>query len=301
MNQIKITAFYRFTAVADPATFKEVLLAACASRGIKGTIILAEEGINGTIAGATDQVDEFWEWLRTQKGMSEVTYKESFAQELPFLRMKVKIKKEIVTSGLDGLNPNERVGEYVKPKDWNKLIADPEVLVIDTRNEFEYAIGTFAGSVSPNTFAFREFPNYVEKLDPQQHKKVAMFCTGGIRCEKATSYMLQKGFENVYHLEGGILQYLEDVPQEESMWKGECFVFDERITVDHNLKQGKYTQCFACKHPLTEEETQSEKYSPGISCPHCYGTLSEEKLARVQERQKQVELAKKRNERHIGS
>jgi len=216
--------------------------------------------------------------------------------------MKVKLKKEIVTLGVQGVSPTKQVGTYVKPEDWNALISDPDIILIDTRNDYEVDIGTFKGAVDPKTTTFREFPEYVsQNLDKTKHKKVAMFCTGGIRCEKASSYMMDQGFEEVYHLQGGILKYLEIVPEAESLWQGECFVFDQRVAVKHNLAVGDYDQCYACRHPLSPQEMQSEQYAPGISCPYCYDKLSAEKRASLSERQKQVALAKQRGESHIGN
>ncbi|MBT5654128.1 MAG: rhodanese-related sulfurtransferase, partial [Alphaproteobacteria bacterium] len=221
---------------------------------------------------------------------------------MPFYRLKIRLKKEIVTLGRPEANPNKVVGTYVAPEDWNALIQDPEVLVLDTRNEYEMDIGTFKGAKNPHTVNFREFPDYVEKnLDPKKHKRVATFCTGGIRCEKATSYMLQQGFEEVYHLKGGILKYIEDIPEEESLWEGDCFVFDGRVSVTHKLKEGDYAQCFGCRHPVSEEEMKSPDYKPGVSCPHCIHERSAAQRARAQERQNQILLAKRRKVPHLGA
>ena len=221
---------------------------------------------------------------------------------MPFYRTKVKLKKEIVTMGVEGIDPREVVGTYVKPTDWNALISDPEVVLVDTRNDYEVQIGTFEGALNPNTETFREFPEYVaNNLDPEKNKKVAMFCTGGIRCEKSTAYLKEQGFEEVYHLEGGILKYLEEVPEQETMWQGECFVFDNRVAVNHSLEKGQYDQCHACRMPITEQEMQSEQYEKGISCPHCFDKVTDEQRARFAERQRQVELAKERGEDHIGA
>jgi UPF0176 protein len=220
---------------------------------------------------------------------------------MPFYRMKVRLKKEIVTLGVPGISPSKKVGRYVAPEDWNALIADPDVLLIDTRNTYEYDIGSFKGAVDPHTTTFREFPEYVKNnLDPAKHKKVAMFCTGGIRCEKASAFMLEQGFEDVYHLQGGILKYLEKVPASESLWQGECFVFDQRVAVGHGLALGEYDQCHACRHPVSPEEKARDQYMEGISCPYCYDKLSEEKRASAAERQRQVELAAQRGLAHIG-
>jgi UPF0176 protein len=216
--------------------------------------------------------------------------------------MKVKLKKEIVTLGVPGVSPTKVVGKYVKPQDWNAIISDPAVVLIDTRNDYEYAIGTFKNAINPKTNTFREFPEYVKThFDPKKHKKVAMFCTGGIRCEKASSYMLSKGFDEVYHLEGGILKYLEEVKTDESLWQGECFVFDQRVAIKHGLEVGEYDQCYACRYPLSKNDMKSDKYTPGISCPHCYNLHTPEKLKALTERQKQVILAKERGASHIGT
>ena len=268
---------------------------------VKGTLLLAAEGINGTIAGPQTGVDAVLAFLDSQPGLADIVHKESYTQENPFHRTKVKLKKEIVTMGVEGLDPLQVVGTYVKPKDWNALISDPEVLLVDTRNDYEVEIGTFENAVNPNTETFREFPEYVEKnLDKNKHKKVAMFCTGGIRCEKSTAYMKEQGFEEVYHLEGGILKYLEEVPSTETMWQGECFVFDGRVAVNHELEQGQYDQCFACRYPITEEEKQSEHYIQGVSCHRCYDKVTDAQRSRYAERQRQIALAAERGEEHIG-
>ena len=236
---IVVAALYRFTRLDDYQSLREPLLAAMLERDVRGTLLLAHEGINGTISGARDDVDAIVGWLRADPRFQDMEYKESFAAEHPFLRTKVKLKKEIVTMGVEDLDPNANRGTYLEAEEWNRVIADPETLVIDTRNDYEYEVGTFQGAVNPNTKAFREFPEYVKQhLDPARHKKVAMFCTGGIRCEKSTAYLREQGFEEVYHLKGGILKYLEETPPEASLWQGECFVFDERVTVDQSLRPG---------------------------------------------------------------
>ena len=241
MSQIVVAALYKFVTLEDYIAMREPLLDCCVTAGVKGTLLLAEEGINGTIAGTREGIDAVLAYLRNDARLADLEHKESFDDHMPFHRMKVKLKKEIVTMGVDGIDPNQTVGTYVKPEDWNALIDDPEVLLIDTRNDYEYGIGSFRGAVDPHTTTFREFPGWVrENLDPAKQKKVAMFCTGGIRCEKASAFMLKEGFEEVYHLQGGILKYLEEVPKEESMWEGECFVFDERVAVNHDLEKGKY-------------------------------------------------------------
>ena len=298
-------ALYKFVNLPEYAALQANIHAACEQYHIKGTILLAAEGINGTIAGLPDDVHAVLNYIRTDAvfagKFANLIHKESFADEHPFYRMKVKLKKEIVTMGVPSVNPNNTVGTYVKPEDWNALISDPDVILLDTRNDYEVHIGTFKGAVNPETTTFREFPEYVaQNLDKAKHKKVAMFCTGGIRCEKASSYMLQQGFDEVYHLQGGILKYLETVPEEKSLWEGECFVFDQRVAVKHGLAVGEFDQCYACRMPLSTAELTSIKYTPGISCDYCYDTTSEEKKKSLTERQKQVILAKKRGEAHIG-
>jgi len=301
MSQYVVAAFYKFTKLPDYRQQQPLLQSYCIEQGVKGTILLAEEGINGTIAGTRAAIDAVLALLRSDPRLSDLEHKESCTDTLPFYRMKVKLKKEIVTLGVAGIDPNEQVGTYVAPEAWNHLISDPEVTLVDTRNRYEFEIGTFNGAQNPDTDAFVEFPEYVEKnLDKNRHRKVAMFCTGGIRCEKASAYMLAQGFEEVYHLEGGILKYLETVPAEESQWQGECFVFDQRVAVDHDLEAGSYKSCYGCRHALAETDLASSKYEKGICCPYCFDDLTEEKRASLAERQRQVELAHKRNTRHIG-
>ena len=298
-------AFYHFAEIQNYQAFQDPLLNFCNVQNIKGTILLAEEGINGTVSGQKDAVLALIQYIKYDKIFNDkfntLSYKESWASTNPFYRMKVRLKKEIVALGVKGISPIKKVGQYIKPEDWNQLLQDPEIVLIDTRNDYEFDIGTFKNAVNPKTKTFREFPKFVEnKLDPKQHKKIAMFCTGGIRCEKATSLMLKKGFQEVYHLQGGILKYLETVPEKESLWQGECFVFDQRVAVKHNLVEGDYDQCYACRHPLSPAELKSNQYQAGIACPYCYNSLSEEKKAGVKERQKQIELARLRGEDHIG-
>jgi UPF0176 protein len=302
MSDFIVAALYKFVTLQDFHALREPLLDACQAAGTRGTLLLAREGINGTIAGTREGVDRVLAYLRADPRLADLEHKESLDDHMPFYRMKVKLKKEIVTMGISGIDPNRAVGTYVKPSDWNALLSDPEVLLIDTRNEYEYAIGTFRGAIDPHTTTFREFPAFVRgQLDPRRHKKVAMFCTGGIRCEKASAFMLQEGFEEVYHLQGGILKYLEEVAEEESLWQGECFVFDNRVAVNHHLEKGHYDQCYGCRHPITEEDKLSPKYQKGVCCPRCYDSLSPEQAARFGERQKQVELAAARGEAHVGA
>jgi UPF0176 protein len=299
MSRIVVVALYKFVTLEDYQSLRQPLLDVLTANGVKGTLLLALEGINGTIAGPREGADKVLEWLRGDPRLADLDWKESLCDEMPFYRTKVKLKKEIVTIGVQGVSPNEKVGTYVEPQDWNALISDPEVLLIDTRNDYEVSIGTFEGAIDPKTKTFREFPDYVkEHFDPARHKKVAMFCTGGIRCEKASSYMLQQGFDQVFHLKGGILKYFEEVPAEQSMWNGECFVFDNRVTVRHDLAPGSFDQCHACRHPISAEEKQSPLYEEGVSCPHCYDSLPEKTRKRAEERQKQIHLAKLRNQPH---
>ncbi|WP_338545023.1 rhodanese-related sulfurtransferase [Pseudomonas benzopyrenica] len=298
-DKIVVAALYKFVTLDDYVQLREPLLQTLLTHDVKGTLLLAEEGINGTVSGSREGIDAVLAWLRADPRLVDIDHKESYCAEQPFYRTKVKLKKEIVTLGVPGVDPNRRVGTYVEPRDWNALVDDPEVLVIDTRNDYEVGIGSFKGAIDPQTKSFRDFPAYIrEHFDPQQHKKVAMFCTGGIRCEKASSFMLQEGFPEVFHLKGGILKYLEEVPAAESRWEGECFVFDNRVTVTHDLAEGVYDQCHACRTPVSPEDMQSAHYSPGISCPHCWDSLSEKTRAGARERQKQIELARLRNEPH---
>ena len=301
MSRIIVAALYKFADLPDYQVLQPGLLALCQTQGLKGTLLLAEEGINGTVAGSRAGIDALIAYLNADPRLAGIEHKESLADAMPFYRMKVRLKKEIVTLGVQDVNPNRKVGTYVAPEDWNALIADPDVLLIDTRNDYEYDIGTFKGAVDPHTATFREFPQYVrDNLDPVKHKKVAMFCTGGIRCEKASSFMLEQGFEEVYHLQGGILKYLEKVPAEDSLWEGECFVFDQRVAVGHGLKPGKHELCHACRHPVSPEDKMHNEYIEGVSCPHCYDSFTEEQRASARERQKQMELAMKRGTAHIG-
>ena len=302
MPEIVIRALYRFVVLEDFEAIQPSMLERAKSLGIKGTLLLAREGINGTIAGERPAMDAFIAYLRQDGRLETVTYKESIAEEQPFYRMKVRLKREIVTMGIDGIDPNKIVGTYVQPQEWNELISSEDTIVVDTRNEYEVSIGTFKNAINPHTESFREFPQWVEdNRDLMKGKKVAMFCTGGIRCEKATAFVKEQGFDEVYHLEGGILKYLEDTPEEKSLWEGECFVFDNRVTVNHQLEPGSYDMCHACRMPLSEEDMRSDRYIPGISCPHCHDKLTPEQRAAATMRQKQVELSKARGESHIGS
>lgn len=301
-ESIIVAALYQFVTLDDYHEMREPLLDICLRSGTRGTLLLAREGINGTIAGTREGIDAVLAYLKADPRLAALEHKESQDDHMPFYRMKVKLKKEIVTMGVEGIDPNDCVGTYVKPQDWNDLVNDPDVVLIDTRNDYECDIGTFKGAVDPLTVTFREFPAYVrEHLDPGKQKKVAMFCTGGIRCEKASAFMLKEGFEEVYHLQGGILKYLEEVPQDESIWEGECFVFDNRVSVDHQLQKGSYDQCFGCRHPITEEDKLSGLYEKGVCCPHCHDALTGDQKLRFRERQKQTELAAQRGEAHVGA
>jgi UPF0176 protein len=291
MSQV-IAAFYKFVSLDDDRDRRQPLLNLCQQYNIKGTILLAAEGINGTISGTRSSIDTILEYLRSDPCFADLEHKESTATKSPFDRLKVRLKQEIVTFGIPTVNPSNLVGTYVKPQDWNELIANPDVLVIDTRNQYEVEIGSFAGSIDPHTDSFTEFPAYVAThLDPQQHKQIAMFCTGGIRCEKATSYLLSQGFENVYHLEGGILKYLEEIPAAESQWEGECFVFDDRVAVTHGLELGTHQLCWGCGNPIAPIDLTSAHYEPGICCPRCYTTITPEQRASRTERWRQLQLA----------
>ena len=297
----KVSAFYKFANLPDYKIRQAQLLAALIADGIKGSVLLAEEGINGTIAGEPLKVESAMQNIAALTGISGIEPKFSFAETMPFRRMKVRLKKEIVTIGNVKANPNEKVGTYVEPEDWNTLISDPDVILIDTRNSYEVGVGTFKGAIEPHTESFGEFPTYVrDHLHNQKHKKVAMFCTGGIRCEKASSFMLNEGFENVYHLKGGILKYLEVVPQIESTWEGACFVFDERVAVEHGLKKSDFSLCHGCMNPVSAEDRLSSKYEKGVCCPACADRLTEKQKASNRQRQRQMDLAKAKGAKHLG-
>ncbi len=302
MSEFLTIAFYKFVELQDYAELKAPLLACCQDNDVQGTILLATEGINGAIAGLPHNIHAVLDFLRSDPRFADLAPKESWSEKRPFYRMKVRLKKEIIKMGVPDIDPTQTVGEYVKPEDWNQLLADPDVVVIDVRNDYEVAIGTFKGAINPNTKSFSELPEWLqEQADLQQKPKVAMFCTGGIRCEKSTALLRHEGFEEVFHLQGGILSYLEKVPEDDSQWQGDCFVFDERVAVGHGLKPGRYQLCRACRTPISPEDMESEHYVPGQSCPHCNGTKTEEQKQRFAERQRQIELAKQRNQAHIGA
>ena len=296
-----ICALYKFTRLDDFEEIQLPLRSFLDSLSVKGTLLLAREGINGTISGTKVSLEKVLDYLQSDPRFLDLEFKFSYSKKIPFKRLKVKLKKEIVTMGLTEIDPTHSAGTYVKPKDWNELINDPDVVLIDTRNNYEYEIGSFKGAINPNTETFREFPSFTKNtLEQYRDKKIAMFCTGGIRCEKSTAYLKEQGFEEVYHLEGGILKYLEEVPEENSLWQGDCFVFDERVTVDHQLQPGDYELCSGCRMPISPSDKQSAKFEQGVSCPHCHDKLSDEQKMRFREREKQVRLAKQRGEQHVG-
>ena len=302
MDRLIVAALYKFAPLADLERMRDDVARACKNNNICGTLLLAHEGINGTIAGSRQGIDALLSFLRSYPPLKDLEHKESYAEGEPFYRMKVRIKKEIVTIGIPEVNPNEIVGTYLNPEEGNKVISEPDTILIDTRNDYEVKVGTFKGAINPQTDTFRAFPDYVQKhFDNQKHKKVAMFCTGGIRCEKASAYMKKLGFEEVYHLKGGILKYLEDMPQEKSLWEGECFVFDQRVTVKHGLELGSYELCPSCRHPLSAADKNDPRFIEGVACPHCHDSLSAERKAAAAERHKQIKLAESRGEKHIGA
>ena len=302
---IRIAALYQFARFDDPKTLRAPLLALCEENGVRGTLLLAREGINGTIAGSDSGVEAVLRHIRTMPGCDAIEVKESRAEGLPFHRTKVRLKKEIVTMGQPDLDPLAGVGTYVAPEDWNALISDPDTIVIDTRNDYEVQIGSFEGAIDPQTTSFREFPEWFRakraELEAEgRSPKIAMFCTGGIRCEKSTAFARAEGVEDVFHLKGGILNYLEHVPEDESLWRGECFVFDERVSVGHGLAPGDHGLCRACRRPLDHDDMAHAHYVEGVSCPRCYPERSDEQRARYAERHRQAELARARGEDHIG-
>lgn len=300
MSQYLVAALYHFVALPDFRELRVTIDRLCREREIKGTVLLAHEGINGTIAGREKEVRFVLAALRGDPRLAKFEHKESWADEPPFLRLKVRLKKEIVSLGVPGVDPNERVGTYVKPAEWNALISQPEILLLDARNAYETKIGSFKGATTPETLSFQEFPEWVKSRgDLTPKTRVAMFCTGGIRCEKASSYMLDKGFEEVYHLEGGILKYLEDVPEEKSLWEGECFVFDRRVSLNHDLQPGSFEMCRACGVPLDDEDKANPLFNTGVACPHCHEQTSGARKARFAERQRQIELAEARGQDHL--
>ena len=306
MSDYLTAAFYKFVELPDFADLKAPLLSQCEANNVKGIILLANEGINSTIAGPADGVHAVLAYLRSDPRLADLQHKEAWSGKPPFYRMKVRLKREIVTMGVPGISPTQMAGTYVKPQDWNALITDPEVVVIDTRNDYEVGIGTFAGAMNPHIKSFSQLPDWVQQtpaLHPASGKKpkVAMFCTGGIRCEKSTALLRSQGFDEVYHLEGGILKYLETVPKAQSLWQGQCFVFDERVSVGHGLVPGQHGLCRACRQPLDDADLVSPLFEAGVSCPKCHATTRETQKNSARERQRQWELAKAQNKIHIGA
>ncbi len=306
MNNICIISFYKFVTILDLEKLKIQIENICSMFETKGTILIAPEGINGTIEGSKNNIKKFLETLKNNKHFSDIIPKYSYSSKDSFNRMKVRLKKEIVTIGNTEVNPNKYIGKYIEPNDWNELISDPNTILIDTRNEYEVAIGTFKGAINPKTKSFRDLPNWIKNNlenedDDYKNKKIAMFCTGGIRCEKSTSYLVQKGFTNVSHLKGGILKYLENIPKKKSLWDGECFVFDQRVSVAEELKPGSYLMCHGCRMPLKPEDTKLKSHIHGVSRRYCHNKKSAESKKRYADRQKQINLALERGEKHMGS
>jgi UPF0176 protein len=299
-----IAALYKFLSIDDPNQLQLKIRKKFKQLNIYGTILVGNEGLNGTISGKENNLNKAIKYIKSINNFNNVDIKYSSSNVNPFVRLKIKLKKEIVTIGDESINPNEFVGDYVEPKDWNNLIQDKDTILIDTRNNYEYSIGTFKNSINPNTIKFREFPEWVKKQnftdEEKQNKKIAMFCTGGIRCEKASSMMIKDGFKKVNHLKGGILNYFEKINEEDSLWEGECFVFDDRVAIKHDLSEGSYDMCHGCRMPITDKDKTSELYIKGVACPSCYNQTSDEQKSRYMSRQKQVDLAKKRNQKHIG-
>jgi len=301
----KVATLYKFSKILDPVKIQNEIRLKFMDLSIYGTLLVGEEGLNGTISASTEEkLSSALSFIRSKKGFDDLDIKYSSSEKNPFIRLKVKLKKEIVTIGDESIDPNNIVGKYIEPKDWNKLIEKKDTIIIDTRNDYEHSIGTFKDSLNPKTTKFRDFPKWINKQrftsKEKKFKNIAMFCTGGIRCEKASSLMKKEGFENVYHLKGGILKYLESIPETESKWEGECFVFDDRVSVKHDLSEGTYDMCHGCRMPITDKDKESEKYIRGVACPNCFDKTTEEQKSRYMSRQKQVDLAKKRNQKHIG-
>ena len=299
-----VAALYKFSSINDPESLHNEIRIRLKSLSISGTILVGEEGINGTISGTNSNIKKAIAFIQSIKGFASLDIKYSESPKNPFIRLKIKLKKEIVTIGDRSINPNKIVGDYVDPKNWNSLIDDKDTILIDTRNDYEYSIGTFKNAINPKTVKFREFPKWVKNQnfteDDKKNKKVAMFCTGGIRCEKASSLMMKDGFENIHHLKGGILNYFQSVKNEDSLWEGECFVFDDRVSVNQDLTVGTYDMCHGCRMPITEDDKKLKEFIKGVACPKCFNTTTEDQKARYMSRQKQVDLAKARNQKHIG-
>ena len=299
-NFFKVAAFYSFVELLNIERLQRLFIEFLEREDIKGTVLLAKEGVNGTVAGRSNSIDKFKDFLKLNDLYLSQNFKTSSCKNDPFPRLKVKLKNEIVSIGSKLADPTKAVGEYVQPEDWNSLISQDDVLVLDTRNTYEFSIGTFKNSIQPETTNFREFPEWLEAIQINKNQKVAMFCTGGIRCEKASSLMKSKGFNNIYHLQGGILNYMEKVDEKDSMWDGECFVFDDRVALNHNLEVGSYDMCHGCRMPIADKDKLSKDYERGVSCPNCFNEKTPEQKKRYADRQKQVDLAKQRNQKHIG-
>ena len=300
----RVAALYKFSKILDPLELHNEIRLRLKNLSINGTILVGKEGINGTISSSKKNLSSAINYIKSIKGFEDLDIKLSSSDKNPFIRLKVKLKKEIVTIGDESIDPTETVGEYVESKDWNNLIDHKDTIIIDTRNNYEFSIGTFKNSLNPQTTKFREFPKWINKQKftskEKKGKNIAMFCTGGIRCEKASSLMKKEGFENVYHLKGGILKYFESVPEDKSRWEGECFVFDDRVSVKHDLSEGSYDMCHGCRMPITNYDKKSKKYIRGVACPSCFDKTSKEQKSRYMSRQKQIDLAKERNQKHIG-
>ena len=301
----KVAALYKFSRILNPLELREQIHIKFKDLSIYGTVLIGQEGINGTISARSQkELSSALNFINSKKGFKDLDIKYSSSNKNPFVRLKVKLKKEIVTIGDQSIDPNKIAGEYIEPKDWNDLIDNQDTIIIDTRNNYEYSIGTFKDSINPKTTKFREFPKWINKQKftyaEKKNKNIAMFCTGGIRCEKASSLMKKEGFKNVYHLKGGILKYFESIPEEESRWDGECFVFDDRVSVKHDLSEGSYDMCHGCRMPITNKDKESKKYIRGVACPKCFDKTTQDQKSRYMSRQKQVDLAKKRNQKHIG-
>lgn len=296
-----VAALYKFADFPDYKEFQPKLLDFCKAHNVMGTLLVAEEGMNGTIAGPREGIDAVLKFIRSHPSFTDIEHKESFASKPPFLRMKVKLKKEIVTMGVPGVTPRKSVGTYVNSEDWNELLQRDDVVIIDTRNDYEYEIGRFKGSINPDIQVFREFPKYMEEnWDPAKYKKIVTFCTGGIRCERATALLNDMGYDEVYHLKGGILKYLEEMPEEKSLWEGECFVFDNRVSVTHGVKEGNYDQCFGCRYPVSAEQKQHPHYKAGVHCHRCYDKRSVKQHQTTETRHNQMQIAKEKGIKHLG-
>ncbi|HIB50466.1 MAG TPA: rhodanese-related sulfurtransferase [Phycisphaerales bacterium] len=300
MNELLVATFYKFTKLDELASLQKSIETRCIENNVRGIVLIANEGINATIAGSRDEVLGVLHFLLEDPRLDGLAWKESTVKKQPFRKLRVRLKKEIVTMGVEGIDPERLTGSYVKPEEWNALISDPNVILVDTRNDYEVEIGSFKNSINPNIVSFGELPQWLEdNIDVNEQPRVAMFCTGGIRCEKSTAYLKESNFENVFHLEGGILKYLEQIPEDQSLWEGQCFVFDERVSVGHGLEAGEYELCRACRTPIGEVEKAASSFREGVSCPRCYDQTTDEQKARFAERQKQIDLAKGRGTKHL--